>query len=194
MKPELRVSLGEDESALVLRRWRRSDMAALCVEMGRDYPSGGLHPPGPRDAAEAEEWLAVQDRGWADGDWLTFAVLEANEADLRVVGQVGLKPREGPNPVATCGVGEVSYWTAASDRGRGIAPAAVDAMTTWAFETFACDGLREVMAVHDVDNGASCRVAEKSGYVFRRVSPPNPPMWFTSGHIHTRLRPGSTDG
>jgi hypothetical protein len=40
------------------------------------------------------------------------------------------------------------------------------------------------MLVHDVDNHASCRVAAKSGYPFRKLSPPKPPCWFTAGHIH----------
>jgi hypothetical protein len=40
------------------------------------------------------------------------------------------------------------------------------------------------MLVHDVDNPASCRVALKSGYPFRELSPANPPYWFTDGHIH----------
>lgn len=112
----------------------------------------------------------------------------ANGGEGRVVGQVGLKPREPDTVVARCGVGEISYWTAASARRRGIASAAVDAVTGWAFGSFPGDGLREVMAVHDLDNPASCRVAENSGYPFERVSPANPPFWFTDGHIHVRRR------
>jgi RimJ/RimL family protein N-acetyltransferase len=72
---------------------------------------------------------------------------------------------------------------AAYYRGRGIASAAVRAVTGWAFDHFGADRLPRIMLVHDVDNRASCRVAVKSGYPFERLSPASPPLWFT-GHIH----------
>jgi hypothetical protein len=34
------------------------------------------------------------------------------------------------------------------------------------------------------DNVASCRVAKKSGYAFREISPASPPLWLTAAHIH----------
>ena len=76
-------------------------------------------------------------------------------------------------------------------RGRGIAPAAVRAVTDWVFDAFAGASLRQIMLVNDIDNPASCRVAAKAGYPFRELSPANPPHWFTDGHIHMRL-PGSS--
>ena len=72
-------------------------------------------------------------------------------------------------------------------RGRGVAPAAVKAVTDWVFDAFAGASLRQIMLVHDVGNPASCRVAEKARYPFRELSPANPPHWFTDGHIHLRL-------
>jgi RimJ/RimL family protein N-acetyltransferase len=60
----------------------------------------------------------------------------------------------------------------------------VRAVTHWAFTTFGAARLPRIMLVHDVDNLASCRVAAKSGYPFREVSPARPPYWFTDGHIH----------
>jgi len=60
-------------------------------------------------------------------------------------------------------------------------------VTDWVFDAFAGASLRQIMLVHDVDNPASCRVAEKAGYPFRELSPANPPHWFTDGHIHMRL-------
>lgn len=179
--------------ALRLRPWLAADMPGLLNAMARDYPERGLwsHPDvdvpdseswtGPRDHQEAALWLAGQERGWRGGDWLTFAVLVAS-AD-RVVGHVALKNRDG-GQVGTGERGEISYWTAVDARGCGIAPAAVRMVTDWAFENFGADGLPRIMLVHDVDNQASCRVAEKSGYPFRELSPANPPYWFTDGHIH----------
>ena len=168
-------------------------MPGLLSEMAREYPARGLwsHPEvdvpeaqrwsGPRNSEEATLWLSGQEHGWACGDWLTFAVLDASQN--MVVGHVGLKNRDG-GQVGAGGRGEISYWTAAGARGRGIAPAAVRAVTDWAFSHFGADGLPRIMLVHDLDNPASCRVALKSGYPFHELSPANPPYWFTDGHIH----------
>ena len=190
MQTTLSVPGDKRRGALLLRPWTVADLEGLTSEMAADYPTRGLHPPGPRTPAKEDAWIATQDLGWRNADWLTFGIFEDA---VRLVGQVGLKPREAGTTVALCGVGEVSYWTAASARGRGIASAAIDRVTSWAFKTFDAEGLREIMAVHDVDNPASCRVAENSGYRFERVSPANPPLWFTDGHIHTRRRPALGD-
>jgi RimJ/RimL family protein N-acetyltransferase len=183
---------------LLLRPWQGADMPGLLAAMDREYPARGLwsHPDveggpgrwtGPRDEHEAAIWLSGQDRGWQDGDWLTLAVLDQ---EGRVLGQVGLKNRAGGR-IGNGGRGEISYWTAADARGLGIAPAAVRAMTRWAFGCFGSDGLPLIMLVHDLDNPASCRVAEKGGYGFWEISPANPPFWHIPGHIHVAAsRPG----
>jgi RimJ/RimL family protein N-acetyltransferase len=181
-------------------------MPALAAEMSRGYRMGGMWPllddrpvrtvlpGGAEDRAgttaerEAERWLAILDRGWRDGDQLSFAVLETDEVgDGAVVGNVGLKNREETGRIGERETTEIGYWTAVAARGRGVAPAAVRAVTDWVFAEFAGTSLRQIMLVHDVDNPASCRVAEKAGYPFQAVSPANPPHWFTDGHIHMRL-------
>ena len=189
----LDVAADAGTPALLLRPWLAADMPDLLAAVACEYPQGGLwsHPgvdvpgpgrwTGPRSSGEAALWLAGQDRGWRDGDWLAFAVLDA--AQNRAVGHVGLKNRDGGR-VGTGGRGEISYWTAPAARGRGIAPAAVRAVTAWAFATFGPARLPAIMLVHDLDNLASCRVAAKSGYPFRELSPASPPRWFTDGHIH----------
>lgn len=184
--------------ALSVRRWLAADMPDLLAAMAREYPERGLWShadvevpgpqrwSGPRNDEEAARWLSGQERGWERGDWLTFAVLDALQN--RVVGHVGLKNRDG-GQVGTGERAEISYWTAADARGRGIAPAAVRAVTDWAFSSFGADRLPRIMLVHDVDNPASCRVAAKSGYPFRGYSPANPPFWLTDGHIHLAEAP-----
>ena len=186
-------------------------MPALVAEMGREYPSAGLWSradarprqhalpdgaqrwTGPTGEHDAAEWLAGQDRGWRDGDWLTFAVLEADAgAGYALAGHLALENRLDGGRVGERETGEIHYWTAVAARGRGVAPSAVRAVTNWAFDAFGArgtsgaGGLREIMIVHDIDNPASCRVAEKAGYPFREVSPAKPPLWFTDGHIHIR--------
>lgn len=194
--PELCVPAVSRQRALILRPWRAADIPALAAEMSREYPTGGMWarpgerpvqtgPAGERDAAR---WLASQDRGWRDGDRLSFAVLEADDAGGCVLaGNVGLKNREETGRIGERETAEIGYWTAVAARGRGVAPAAVRAVTGWVFDAFARASLRQIMLVHDVGNPASCRVAEKAGYPFRELSPANPPHWFTDGHIHMRL-------
>lgn len=115
-------------------------------------------------------------------------MLEADDAGGCVlVGNVGLKNREEAGRIGEQETAEIGYWTAMAARGRGIAPAAVRAVTDWVFDAYARAGLRQVMLVHDVSNPASCRVAQKAGYPFRELRPASPPHWLTDGHIHMRL-------
>jgi RimJ/RimL family protein N-acetyltransferase len=205
--PELRVSAVSRQPALILRPWRAVDIPALTAEMSREYLLGGMwsrpderpfrtvlgggaERTGPMDQRDAARWLASQNLGWRDGDRLCFAVLEADDVGGCVLaGNVGLKNREEAGRIGERETAEIGYWTAEAARGRGIAPAAVSAMTDWVFDAFAGTSLRQIMLVHDVDNPASCRVAEKAGYPFQEFSPANPPHWFEDGHIHMRRAP-----
>jgi RimJ/RimL family protein N-acetyltransferase len=154
--PELRVPGVRRQPALILRPWRVTDISALAAEMSREYPAGGMWsgpgerpvrtalpggaerragPDGERDAAR---WIASQDRGWHDGDRLSFAVLEADDAGGCVLaGNAGLKNREETGRIGERETAEIGYWTAVAARGRSIAPAAASAVTGWAFEAFA---------------------------------------------------------
>jgi RimJ/RimL family protein N-acetyltransferase len=204
--PELCVPAVSGQPALILRPWRAADIPALAAEMSREYPTAGMwsrpderpvgtalpggaeRRAGPAGQRHAARWLASQDRGWRDGDRLSFAVLEADEAGrCALAGHVGLKNRDQSGRIGERETAEIGYWTAVAARGRGIAPAAVRAVTGWVFDALGATSLRQIMLVHDVGNPASCRVAEKAGYPFRELSPANPPHWLTDGHIHMRL-------
>jgi RimJ/RimL family protein N-acetyltransferase len=204
--PELCVPAVSRQPALILRPWRVADIPALAAEMSRMYPIGGMwsrpderpvrnalpggaeRRAGLADERDAARWLASQDGGWRDGDRLSFAVLEADDVGGCVLaGNVGLKNREEAGRIGERETAEIGYWTAVAARGRGIAPAAVRAVTDWVFDAFAGASLRQIMLVHDIDNPASCRVAEKARYPFLELSPANPPHWLTDGHIHMRL-------
>jgi RimJ/RimL family protein N-acetyltransferase len=203
--PELYVPTATGRPALMLRPWRRADIPALATEMSHDYLLGGMwsgleerpfqcrgtrqgrRPDPAGDEREAARWLASQDRGWRDGDRLCFAVHAPDEAGAWVLaGNVGLKNRDETGRIGARETAEIGYWTAVASRGRGIAPAAVIAATDWAFEEFAGSSLRQIMLVHDVSNLACCRVAQKARYLFRELSPANPPHWLADGHIHMR--------
>jgi RimJ/RimL family protein N-acetyltransferase len=165
--------------------WSRPDERPVRTAL----PGGAERRAGAADERDAARWLASQDRGWRDGDRLSFAVLEADAVGGCVLaGNVGLKNREEAGRIGERETAEIGYWTAVAARGRGIAPAAVRAVTGWVFDAFAGASLRQIMLVHDIDNPASCRVAEKARYPFLELSPANPPHWLTDGHIH--MRPG----
>ena len=204
--PELCVPAASRQPALILRPWRAADVPALAAEMCREYPTAGMwsrpderpvgtalpggagRRTGAAGERDAGRWLASQDRGWRDGDRLSFAVLEVDDVGgCALAGNVGLKNREETGRIGERETAEIGYWTAVAARGRGIAPAAVRVVTDWVFDAFAGASLRQIMLVHDVDNPASCRVAEKARYPFRELSPANPPHWFADGHIHMRL-------
>lgn len=76
-------------------------------------------------------------------------------------------------------------------RDRGVAPRALRALTDWAFSAFAAfagDGLTRLELLHQVDNAASCRVAQKSRYALASLLPAAPPAFPLEGHLHVRAR------
>ncbi|WJY42633.1 GNAT family N-acetyltransferase [Streptomyces sp. P9-2B-2] len=168
--------------ALVLRPWRMADVEAL-VEAYRDPTLGRWTRSRPENVAEGARWIQDQQRGWSVGDQLGFAVLEEtpDAAARRLVGNMVLKNVVPGKPTA-----EVGYWTVAPARGRGVASRTLEALTTWAFETFRAEGLEGIELLHQVDNLASCRVAQKSGYAFVRTLPAAPPLYPLDGHVHLR--------
>ncbi len=184
----LHVPATPSAPTLRLRPWNASDAPAL-VEVYRDPVLRRWTVSIVEDEADARRWVQVQQRGWATGDRLAFAVFEAHpDADGpgregRLVGNLVLKDVAPGKPSA-----EVGYWTAAYARGTGVAPRALEALTGWAFGPLGPEGLERLDLLHQVDNAASCRVAEKSRYTFDRVLPAAPPAYPLDGHLHTRLR------
>ncbi|MEV0532059.1 GNAT family N-acetyltransferase [Kitasatospora sp. NPDC050463] len=176
-------------AGLLLRPFRDEDAAAL-VEIYRDETLRRFTRIPVTDLGGAARWLELQHRGRADGERYSFAVLEplggaaAEDGPARLVANVVLK--RGTPGAATA---EVGYWTAAAARGRGVAPRALEALTRWAFAAFAADGLVRLDLLHQVDNVASCRVAEKAGYHFGSLLRAMPPEYPLDGHLHSRSAP-----
>lgn len=171
---------------LFLRPWREEDVPAL-VEACRDPAMRRWIHQRADNATEGLRWLEEQRRGWASGVRFAFAVLEEDAAaSRRLVGNAVLKrPRpDGPSS-------EVGYWTTSPARGRGVAPRALEALTAWAFDTFAASGLERLDLLHQSGNEASCRVAEKSGYPLHTTVPASPPDHPEPGHLHVRHAPRS---
>ncbi|MYY13993.1 GNAT family N-acetyltransferase [Streptomyces sp. SID4919] len=161
---------------LTLRPWEPGDADALAAladdEELRRWTSHRV--AGPQDAAR---WIARQKAGWESGERLSFAILVTE----RVVGHIVLKRSGG----GACG--ELGYWTGAPARGLGVAPRAVELLTAWAFDARTGAGLSRLQLIHNAGNPASCRVAQKTGYVLRSVLPPRAPHE-AERHLHTRGR------
>lgn len=167
--------------ALTLRPWADGDVAAV-VEAHRDPALRRWTTSAPEDHAAGRAWVAYHRDGWAAGDRFAFAVFEdVAAAAPRLVGHMALRDVSPGAPSA-----EVGYWTMVEARGHGVAHRALETVTTWAFDTFAPDGLQRLRLLHQVDNAASCRVAQKAGYALDGVLAPSPPHYPLAGHRHVR--------
>ncbi|MGR6319566.1 GNAT family N-acetyltransferase [Micromonospora soli] len=167
---------------LVLRPWRDDDIDAVLAAYRDPVLRQWTRFP-VTTRSEARAFLRRSRQGWAADRRFSFAVLEPAADGQRLVANVVLKEVTPGRPSA-----EVGYWTAAPARGRGVAPRAVDAVSAWAFARFAAAGLTHLELMHQIDNPASCRVAEKSGYAFQDLLPARPPFP-RDGHRHVRRRP-----
>ncbi|ATY14186.1 GNAT family N-acetyltransferase [Amycolatopsis sp. AA4] len=162
----------EAGAALQLRPWRAEDLPVL-VAAHRDPLMRRQLTTSLVDEGEARRWLDAQVSGWESATRFSFAVVGDDDLPL---GHVVVKVRGA-------GTAEVGYWTAAPARGRGIAARALETTSRWAF---GAQRLNRLDLLHAEDNPASCRVAEKCGYVLREVLPPAPPEFPGSGHRHVR--------
>jgi RimJ/RimL family protein N-acetyltransferase len=104
---------------------------------------------------DAVVWIDRRKR-WDSGDNASWAVEDAETGEL--VGSVSVHSIDREANDA-----EIGYWTVPAARGRGVAAAAVDAASRWAFATLPID---RIELCHAVENKASGRVAEKAGYTY----------------------------
>ena len=165
--------------ALVLRPWRGEDLEQL-IEVCRDPDLRRYTSASVDTVADGERWMQTQELGWTTGQRFSFAVLGQGPAG-RVVGNVVLKEFTDDGSTA-----EVGYWTAAQARGQGVAPRVLEVLTGWAFDTFAARGLKRLVLRHQVDNVASCRVAQKCRFDLDQILSPGPPRFPLEGHLHVR--------
>lgn len=137
-----------------LRPWRRGDEESLVRHADDERIARNLRDvfPHPYTREDAERWLAL-----ALGDDATeirLAIDVAGEA----VGGIGLEPQADVYRRTA----KIGYWLGAAFWGRGIATAAVGALTDHALAEL---GFLRIEAGVYAWNPASCRVLEKAGYV-----------------------------
>jgi RimJ/RimL family protein N-acetyltransferase len=139
----------------VVRSWRWSDLGDLARRANtRAVADQMLRFPYPYGRRHAAAFLGFVRLRRALGRPETHFAIESNR---ELAGGIGL--RMGSEVEAR--IGELSYWLGESFWGRGLATAAVRALTPYAFLTLR---LERVRALPFADNRASGRVLEKAGF------------------------------
>jgi RimJ/RimL family protein N-acetyltransferase len=142
---------------VVLRPWSEDDFDALLRRINDPAIAAFLDRiPQPYTEEDARTWFAISADGWRDGTAATFGIHVDNVDG--VVGGIGIRFLDDLDE----GGAEIGYWVGAELRGRGVATSATRAAAEWAFATV--PDLARLQLRADVENVASNRVAEKSGF------------------------------
>ncbi len=161
-----------------LRPGRPND-AQAALEMSQDPDIVQWYSTGVVDLESAERWLR-SGSDWSGGGHATWVVVDAED---RLVGNFSLV---NIDRVHQC-CAQVSYRTAPWARRQGVASAALRAVTRWAYDDLRLERLE---LPHAVANPASCRVAEKAGYLLEGLQregyrDDTGRRW--DSHLHARL-------
>lgn len=159
------------------------------LEMSRDPAIMQWYSTGAVDREAAWLWL-LAGSDWSTGRHATWVVADAAD---RLVGNFSMVRIDTVDQYSA----QVSYRTAPWARNRGVAVQALVAATRWAFDTL---GLERLELPHAVANPASCRVAQKAGYLLeglQRLGYRDQCGRRWDSHLHARLisdpDPGGSD-
>jgi [ribosomal protein S5]-alanine N-acetyltransferase len=138
---------------VVVREWRTQDAEELAVRANDRRVSENLRDafPHPYGLEDARRFLEI---ARASVPATYFAIV----AESRIAGGIGYTLHTDVERVGA----EVGYWLAPAHWGRGLATAALQALTDHAFA--AHPELRRLWAVPFATNAASARVLQKAGY------------------------------
>lgn len=141
-----------DTGVCKLRHWNWQDRDALVQHANNFKIWLNLRDrfPHPYTVKSAYQWLKL---ATDELKQYNFAI----EVDGAAIGSIGVIPQEDISRMSA----EIGYWLGEEYWGRGIATAALKAMTEYAFVQF---NLCRVYAIVLVDNIGSIRVLEKAGY------------------------------
>ena len=151
------------DGLVTLRRWTEADAPEVAAAIDGDEEIARWldQVPQPYRLEHALAYI----RGEVTPSETRWAVV----VDGRIAGSIGASP-------AGDDAWEVGYWAHADARGRGVMTRALVLIARWAFE----QGARRVQLRADVENLASCRVAEKAGFTREGV--------LRSAHWNERLK------
>lgn len=136
-----------------VRSWRESDVESLAKHANDRRVWLNLRDafPHPYSIEDAKKFVAKARSGEPE-------TLFAIEVDGEAAGGIGFMPHSDVERLSA----EIGYWVAPKCWGRGIATAAVRALSDRLIATL---GLVRIFALPFAWNPASCRVLEKAGFV-----------------------------
>ena len=150
-----------EESPVVLRRYLRTDVPALCeavsssVEHLRPWLSwASVEPLEPA----LESFITDSIENFDGSKNFDYGIWDAGQPAL--IGGAGLHPRIGPGRI------EIGYWVRQGWLRRGVASAAARALTTTAFQL---EGIDEVQIHCDEANVASAGIPRGLGFRLVRI-------------------------
>ncbi len=141
---------------MTLRPWRNDDADVATVLLASsDHAVQSYSPSISRVSSlgDAQAWLEAR----TEPDRIDWAI----EVEDRTVGRLGLAWIRDETSEA-----EIGYWLLPHARGQGTLTAAVRLMTRWAF---GAGGFGRLEIRHLLDNDASCKVAERCGFLVEGV-------------------------
>jgi RimJ/RimL family protein N-acetyltransferase len=115
--------------------------------------------PSPYPRTEAEAFVEKVAAQWSEGVHLTWGI----HRDGLLIGTMGLYRLDGT------GAGELGYWTAPTERGRGVVREAATVVLDWGFSPEGL-GLVRVEWRAVVGNTASARAAQALGFRYEGMS------------------------
>lgn len=142
-----------EASRVVLRPFDAADATAMETLINdAEVAAGTLTIPHPYPKGSAVPWIDGHAESCRTGRSVNWAIT-ARE-DGRLLGAISIRL------VAAHHRGEIGYWIARGEWGRGFATDAVRAVIAWAFDAL---GLYRIDAHHFVENPASGSVMRKAG-------------------------------
>jgi RimJ/RimL family protein N-acetyltransferase len=152
-----------NDGVVVLRPWQETDATEIvaCVNGDPEISRWLDRVPQPYTLEDADAYI----QGLGEE---AFAITDAETG--RLLGAIGFRPLPD-------GIGEIGYWLRSDVRGRGLTTRALSLLSRSALEH---DGVARVQLRADVENTASCRVAESAGFCREGV--------LRSAHWNPRLR------
>ena len=166
------------EGGVQLRPWEAGDAQVLMAAFA-DPEIQRWHLLRIDSLDEAEKWIADTWARWQTETVATWAI--AGSDRTTVLGRLSLYFHDLRN-----GIGEVTYWVVPEVRRGGLASRAVVAACEWALGPV---GMHRIDLAHSIDNPASCRVAEKAGFLvegIRRSALLHQNGWHDI-HVHCRI-------
>jgi RimJ/RimL family protein N-acetyltransferase len=145
--------LADEEIALT--QFTESDIGEIVESCNDPAIAHFTFMPVPYERHHAVDFITGLERRRRACRALDFAIRATG--DDRLLGATGMRAFDWER-----GTGEIGYWMAPDERGRGYAPRAVRLLSDWALENLP---LERLLLPLDHENDGSRRVAEKSGFV-----------------------------